>query len=66
MNRDRFEGSVKQLKGKLQRAWGRMVGDHALELRGRAAEIAGSAQASFGRAMAGARASFAPRRRIGA
>lgn len=66
MNRDRIEGASKQIKGKLQQAYGRLNGDPALVLRGRANELAGSAQAGLGRAMAATRGVLGYRRRVGA
>lgn len=65
MNQDRIEGASKQIKGKVQQAWGRMNGDRGLVLRGRANELAGSAQAGLGRAMAATRGLFGQRRRLG-
>ena len=44
-------------------AWGRLIGDHALVLRGGATAFSGAAQASFGRAM-GARRLLGFRRRL--
>jgi uncharacterized protein YjbJ (UPF0337 family) len=64
MNADRIEGLFRQLKGKLLKFWGRLSGDHALVLRGQASDLAGAAQASFGRAM-GARWTLGLRRRMG-
>lgn len=65
MNRDRIEGASKQVKGKLQQLWGRLNDDPSLMLRGRANEIAGSAQAGLGRGMAAARGLLGYRRRVG-
>lgn len=65
MNRDRIEGASKQIKGKIQQAWGRLNNDQTLVLRGRATEIAGSAQAGLGRGMAAARGLLGYRRRVG-
>lgn len=64
MNADRLEGLYRQIKGGLQQAWGRLTGDHALVLRGRATAFSGAAQASFGRAM-GATRLLGFRRRLG-
>lgn len=65
MNRDRVEGASKQIKGKIQQAWGRLNNDRSLVLRGRATEISGSAQAGLGRGMAAARGLLGYRRRVG-
>jgi uncharacterized protein YjbJ (UPF0337 family) len=64
MNADRLEGLYRQIKGRLMQAWGRLTGDRALVLRGRAAAFAGAAQASFGRSM-GATRLLGFRRRLG-
>lgn len=64
MNADRLEGLYRQIKGGLQQVWGRLTGDHALVLRGRATAFSGAAQASFGRAM-GAGRIIGLRRRLG-
>lgn len=55
MNADRLEGVYRQLKGELFQVWGRMTGDQAMVLRGRATAFSGAAQASFGRAMGATR-----------
>lgn len=65
MNADRLEGFYRQMKGRALQAWGRMTGDQAMVLRGRAAALSGQAQSSFGRAMRGARL-LGFRRRFGA
>lgn len=65
MNADRMEGLYRQLKGRAMQAWGRLVGDNALVLRGKATAFSGAAQASFGRAM-GAGRLLGFRRRFGA
>ena len=65
MNADRLEGIYRQIKGGLLQAWGRMTGDQALVLRGRATALSGRARASFGRAM-GATRLLGFRRRFGA
>ncbi len=66
MNVDRIEGVTRLLKGRALQAWGRLTGDPALVLRGRATELSGNAQASFGRAMAAGRTLLGFRRRLGA
>lgn len=64
MNADRLEGIYRQIKGGLLQLWGRMTGDQALVLRGRATALSGQAQASFGRAMRASRL-LGFRRRLG-
>lgn len=64
MNADRIEGVFRQVKGRILEAWGRLTGDHAMVLRGRATAFAGAAQSSFGRAM-GASRLLGFRRRLG-
>ena len=65
MNADRLEGLYRQAKGRLMQAWGRMIGDRQLELRGRTTAFSGAAQASFGRSMSAGRL-LGFRRRFGA
>ncbi len=64
MNVDRLEGVYRQLKGGFLQLWGRLTGDRALVLRGKATAFSGAAQASFGRAM-GAGKLLGFRRRFG-
>ncbi|MGA0531964.1 CsbD family protein [Hansschlegelia sp. KR7-227] len=64
MNADRIEGLYRQIRGGALQLWGRLTGDHALVLRGRATAFSGAAQASFGRAM-GAGRLLGLRRRLG-
>jgi uncharacterized protein YjbJ (UPF0337 family) len=48
MNRDRFEGSWKQLGGKVKERWGRLTDDRARELSGRRDQLAGRIQERYG------------------
>lgn len=64
MNADRMEGFYRKIKGRTLQAWGRMTGDRAMVLRGKATAFSGEAQASFGRAM-GAGRLLGFRRRLG-
>lgn len=64
MNADRLEGLLRQIKGRFLESWGRLTGDRAMMMRGKAAKFSGAAQASFGRAM-GATRLLGFRRRLG-
>ena len=59
-----MEGFYRKIKGRTLQAWGRMTGDRAMVLRGKATAFSGEAQASFGRAM-GAGRLLGFRRRLG-
>ena len=48
MNKAQLRGRVEQVKGKIKKVTGSVVGDKTLEQKGRAQEIVGKAQASFG------------------
>jgi uncharacterized protein YjbJ (UPF0337 family) len=48
MNKAQVKGRVKQVKGKIKKATGSIIGNKTLEQEGRAQEIVGKAQASFG------------------
>jgi uncharacterized protein YjbJ (UPF0337 family) len=48
MNKDRFEGSMKQAKGAVKEKVGQMTGDAKLEGEGKADKIAGKAQNAVG------------------
>lgn len=48
MNKAQVKGRVEQVKGKIKKVTGSMVGNKTLEQKGRAQEIVGKAQASFG------------------
>ncbi len=48
MNRDRFEGNLKQFGGKVKEQWGRLTNDPQREFTGRRDQLAGRIQARYG------------------
>lgn len=48
MNKAQVKGRVNQVKGKIKKLTGSMVGNKTLEQKGRTQEIVGKAQAGFG------------------
>jgi len=48
MNRDRWEGSWKQVSGKLNEQWGRLIGNTQLVFAGRRDQLKGRIQARYG------------------
>lgn len=48
MDHDRFEGSVRQAKGSVKEAVGKVTGDAKLKAEGRADKIAGKVQNAAG------------------
>ena len=48
MDRDRVEGSAKNLKGKVKEATGKLTGDAKLKSEGKADQVAGKVQNAFG------------------
>jgi uncharacterized protein YjbJ (UPF0337 family) len=48
MNKDRVEGSAKQVKGAVKEAAGKLVGDAKLEADGRADKVEGKVQNAVG------------------
>jgi uncharacterized protein YjbJ (UPF0337 family) len=50
MSSDRFEGNLRNLGGTLKEAAGDVTGDTKTQFEGQGEQIAGSAQASYGRA----------------
>ena len=48
MDRDRVEGSAKNLKGKVKEAAGKLTGDAKLKSEGKADQVAGKVQNAFG------------------
>jgi uncharacterized protein YjbJ (UPF0337 family) len=48
MNKDRIAGSVKQAKGSIEEAAGKLVGDAKLTAEGKADKVAGKAQNALG------------------
>jgi len=50
MDKNRIEGTAKELKGSIKEAAGKLVGNVSLEGEGKAEKVAGKAQAAAGRA----------------
>ncbi len=48
MNRDRFEGRLREIVGALEQGWGRVIGDQTLEFRGERARWLGRMQGGYG------------------
>ena len=48
MDKDRIEGSVKEIKGKIKEVAGKVLGDAKLETEGKADQIAGKVQNAAG------------------
>jgi uncharacterized protein YjbJ (UPF0337 family) len=48
MNTDQFSGIWKELKGELQRQWGRFTDDDLMEIRGDYAKFLGMVQKRYG------------------
>jgi uncharacterized protein YjbJ (UPF0337 family) len=48
MNKDRIQGSAKQLKGNLKEAAGKLVGDEKTKQEGRADKLEGKVQNTIG------------------
>jgi uncharacterized protein YjbJ (UPF0337 family) len=48
MDRDRVEGSAKNLKGKVKEVAGKVTGDAKLKSEGKADQVAGKVQNAFG------------------
>jgi uncharacterized protein YjbJ (UPF0337 family) len=48
MDADRFEGTARNIGGKVQEAAGSIMGDAATQLRGKVNQAAGSAQDAYG------------------
>jgi uncharacterized protein YjbJ (UPF0337 family) len=48
MDKDRIKGAVRQAKGTLKKAAGKLTGDTRLEAEGRAANAAGKVQSAVG------------------
>ncbi len=49
MNWDQVEGNWKQLKGEVQKQWGKLTGDELDEIRGSREKLAGRIQAQYGK-----------------
>jgi uncharacterized protein YjbJ (UPF0337 family) len=50
MDENRFEGTARNVAGKVQDAVGGLTGDTATQLRGKAQQVAGQAQDAYGEA----------------
>jgi uncharacterized protein YjbJ (UPF0337 family) len=48
MNRDRLEGNWKQVKGKIQREWGKLTNDDLDVIQGDQTRLAGKLQERYG------------------
>ncbi len=48
MNKDRIEGSAKQVKGAIEEGAGKLVGDEKLQAEGRADKVEGKIQNAVG------------------
>jgi len=48
MNRDRMEGYIKQLAGRLKQQWGKLTDDTPREIEGRRDELVGKIQEAYG------------------
>lgn len=48
MNKDTLEGDWKQLKGDVQKQWGKLTDDHLAEVNGNREKLAGEIQKSYG------------------
>lgn len=48
MNRDRFEGNWKQLKGKVKERWGKLTDDDLDVIEGRRDQLVGTIQERYG------------------
>ena len=48
MNRDQVDGRKKEVTGKIKEVTGKLLGDKKMEAKGKAKNIVGQAQATFG------------------
>lgn len=48
MNKDQVKGRVKEVKGTIKEAAGKLVGNEKLEEKGKTEKVLGEAQAKFG------------------
>ncbi len=48
MNKDIFEGNWKQLRGDVQKKWGKLTNDHLDQIEGSREKLAGVIQESYG------------------
>ena len=49
MDRDRIQGKAREIKGKVQDAWGKVTGDIGDRAKGKGNQIAGQAQQAAGK-----------------
>ena len=49
MNNDRIEGNWKELKGKVQKNWGKLTNDDLEEMKGTRTELIGKLQSAYGK-----------------
>ena len=49
MNDDRIEGNWKELKGKVQKNWGKLTNDEVEEMKGNRTELIGKIQKAYGK-----------------
>lgn len=48
MNEDIFEGDWEQIKGEIQKQWGKLTGDHIAEINGSRSKLLGAIQEGYG------------------
>jgi uncharacterized protein YjbJ (UPF0337 family) len=48
INKDQVKGNVTEIGGKIEKAAGKLVGNHAVEAKGAVRELAGKTQAQVG------------------
>ena len=48
MNRDRIDGNLKQVHGKVKELWGRLVDDQSVVISGKREQLAGRTQEQYG------------------
>ena len=48
MNRDRFEGALRQLGGRVYEQWGKVTGNPAREMQGKREQYTGKTQERYG------------------
>jgi uncharacterized protein YjbJ (UPF0337 family) len=58
MNRDQFSGQWKQVKGEVQRMWGKLTNDDLDQVEGNATKLIGRLQTRYGYAKEEAEAEF--------
>lgn len=48
MNKDTFEGNWKEIKGTVQKQWGKLTNDHLDQINGSREKLSGAIQKSYG------------------